>query len=759
MEKIGVAAIVEGLSGFLGDMDKMDNSIRKLISPTNILGSVFDGLGNIVSNLVGGVFRTLEYTLGTLIANAITYVSTQIKELIANTIEAAGEFQKLELRLNTLNFNALTESGMDFNQAQAESVRLTQEQLTWLQKLAATTPYDNADISNTYTLARGYGFVDDEARGLTDTIIDFTSGMGLGNAEMVRIIKNFGQMRSMGKVMQRDLNDLATGAFVPVNDILDRMRQETGLTGKEFDKFRSSAEGVNSFLNHFTQLVEGRFGGSAQKMARTFGAATDNMKDFIKSIFGLNVVKPILDVLGGRLAEFMDEVTSPERWDTIVGLATRMGAAFSGIVSDLLGLAPDTRTVADKVVAAFETITEWVEENRPKITEFVRGAIVSFRDDLLPKIQQVWSFLFGQEGEKGAIQKFGDWLRTDLVPFIQNQVIPGVTDLIDLITGKKNTKDPTKDTTTREDVDATPLEHIVSAVGSLATALPAILDLLGAIANVIMIAFGGKETQTFAQFVSETLIPALVDLKTFVDENATALAFMFKALLALEVIAFIVGLVLSFVTAVISLGVAFAGLSFVTGLIAVIVLSLKFLQFQFTLLLTSVQTVITSIIQWFTKMRDDFKRVADDMVLAWKNKDWAGLGKAVVTGIWLGISSNARLILDVVRNLATNAMNTWRSIFRIQSPSAVMADIGKNIVLGLAKGVEASAGVAVRAMGKTAEAVMAASAPRMAYSAALTGPSQNTYQTNNAFNLNVNSNARTEPIIQDFGLMQSMVSG
>lgn len=757
MEKIGVAAVVEGLSGFLGDMDKMDNSIRKIISPTNILGSAFDGLGNIVSNLVGGVFRTLEYTLGTLIANAIGYVTGQIKELIANTIEAGGEFQKLELRLNTLNFNALTESGMDFNQAQTESIRLTKEQMTWLQKLAATTPYDNQDISNTYTLARGYGFVDTEARGLTDTIIDFVSGMGLGNAEMTRIIKNFGQMRSMGKVMQRDLNDLATGAFVPVNDILDRMRQETGLTGKEFDKFRTSAEGVNSFLNHFTALVEGRFGGAAQKMARTFGAATDNMKDFVKSVFGLNVVKPILDVLGGRLAEFMDEVTRPERWDTIVGLATRMGNAFSGIVTDLLGLAPDTRSVADKVVAAFEKITEWVEENRPKITEFVRGAIVAFRDDLLPKIQQVWGFLFGQEGEKGAIQRFGDWLRSDFVPFIQQQVIPGVTDLLNLITGKKNVKDPTKDVTTREDVNATPLENIVAAVASLATALPAVLGVLGAIGNVIKVAFGGEETQTFAQFVSETLIPALVELKTFIDENRTALAFMFKALLALEVIAFITGLILSFITAVVSLGTAFIGLSFIAGIVTTIVVAFKLLSFWFENSKNSLIANLAILTSGFTAWKENIVKTFNDLRNAIINGDWLGAGRAIITGVANGIRATWGTIISLVTSLARQALATFQSIFKIKSPSAEMFDIGENIVLGLARGVQESSKLAVSQMSKTASAMLAAASPKMAYSAALTGPSQNTYQTNNAFNLNVNSNARTEPIIQDFSLMQSLV--
>lgn len=757
MEKIGVAAVVEGLSSFMGDMDKIDDSISKLISPTNILGTVFSGLGNIVSNLVGGALRTLEYALGTLIANAISFVVGQIKDLIANTIEAAGEFQKLELRLNTLNFNSLVESGMDYNQATAESVRLTKDQLTWLQKLAATTPYDNQDISNIYTLARGYDFTDQAARGLTDTIVDFVSGMGLGNTEMVRIIKNFGQMQQLGKVTQRELNDLAVGAFVPVNDILEKMRQETGLTGDAFTDFRNSSEGVAMFLTHFTNLVEGRFGGAAQKMARTFGAATDNMKDFVKSIFGLNIVKPILDVLGSRMADFMDEITSPERWDVIVGLATRMGDALSGIVSDLLGLAPDTKSVADRIVAAFETMTKWLEENRPKITEFVQSAIVGFRDNLIPKIQQAWEFLFGDSEKKGAIQKFGDWLRSDLVPFIQSQVIPGLNDLFDLITGKpKEKKDPTRDQDTS--IENTPLQNVVAGIASLSTALPSILELLGAIGGVIKVAFGGTESQTFAEFVTNTLIPAIQELTKFINENKEVMAGLLKILIAMEIVGYIAGLVLSLVSGFVALGTAIAALSFVTGLITVIVVVLKVFQAQLTILVTSVITVVTTIIQWFTTLRDGFVKVKNDVIAAWRSGDWAGLGKAVVQGIWLGISANARLIIDVVRNLAINAMNVWRSIFKISSPSAVMFDMGENIVKGLALGVQDSSKMAMRQMSKTASAMVAAAQPRMAYSMATTGPSQSTYQTTNNFNASFNSNTRNESLIQDFSMLQSLVS-
>ena len=757
LQKIGVAAVVEGLSSFLGDMDKVDNSISKLSTPTNFLGAAFEGLGNIVSGLIGGVFRVLEYTLGTLIAGAITYVTGQIKELIANTIEAAGEFQKLELRLNTLNFNALVESGMDYNAATEISIQRTQEQLTWLQKLAATTPYDNTDISNVYTLARGYGFVDKEARGLTETITDFTSGMGLGNTEIVRIVKNFGQMQQLGKIMQRDLNDLATGAFVPVNDVLKLMQEQTGLTGDAFDDFKKTGEGVEAFITAFTTLVEGRFGGSAQKMARTFGAATDNLKDFFKSVLGLNVVKPILDVLGGRLADFMDELTEPKRWDAIVGFANRMGTALSGIVSDVLGLGGGAGETADLITNAFKTITEWLEDNRGKITEFVQTAITGFKTDLLPVIEQVWKFLFGSSGEPGAIQKFGEWLKTDFLPFIQTQVIPGVQDLIDRITGV-NPRD--RNNNQREDPEdsggSTPLEKIVEGAAALSTALPTILELIESIGEVIKTAFGGDDTQTFAQFISETFIPALQDLKKWIDDNKEGIATFFKLLLLLEIFAFLGGLVIAFVSGLVSLVAAIITFGAVVGIILLVGQAFRIIGAWWEGTKNAVVIGIQSLIYQFEAFKYNITKTVAEIKAKITAGDWVGAGKALVQGIIRGIQAGIGSLISVVQALALNALNTFKSVFNIQSPSKVMEGIGENIVKGLAVGVKDSTGLAVKAMSQTASAMMSQVTPQVM---ATMAPSQNTYQTNNNFNLNVNSSASKEPIIQDFGLMASMVGG
>lgn len=760
MEEVGVAAVVKGLNSFLGDMKSMDNSISGLIPGTGLLQRAFSGLGDIMSGIGGFIANTLAHAFGELLADAIQWVTTQIKELITATIDAGKEFQTLELRLNTMNFNDLTEEEKEFANAQELATSATKEQLTWLQKIAAQTPYDNTDISNLYTLARGYGFVDDEARGLTETIIDFTSGMGLGNAEMTRIIKNFGQMQSLGKVMQRDLNDLATGAFVPVNKILAQMRLETGLAGSEFDNFRNSAEGVNLFLSTFTKMVESDFGGAAQKMARTFGAATDNVKDFIKSIFGLNIVKPILDVLGGRIAAFMDELTSESRWNTIVGLADRIGGTFSGIIEEIIGLGPSAEGMADKIVAGLQGVADWLDAHRDDIIKWVQDSAAWIKDELIPRIIELKDWLFGTDEKQGAIQKFGFWLRDVLIPMIQrasewvaNVLVPHITN--DLI-----------------------------------PVLAELVPLGKAIADALLAALGKKPSEGLSEWIHGTLIPAIQNLTKWITENedkiVTWIGIIARVIVVLEIASGIINTLVGIVSTVVSIltvmilswqGVlavvtpiitAFQWLGavlmtsttvavgvFVAAIVGLL-LQFKFLEFGLRSLAGAVKIILAEIVSHFTLLKNNIINTIQTAVAAIRNGDWIGAGSAIIQGMYRGIIINAHLIINTLVQLAKNAIAAAKATLGIRSPSTVFFGIGEQLMSGFAEGITASAKLAVQAM-RGASGAIAIPAMQTAQMAMRNMPTSSvTNQNTNNYNLSIHSNAPVEPILQDFNLLESL---
>jgi len=694
MERVGVEAIVENLGNFLGDMKKMDDGIQSLIPSSGLLGKTLSTLGDIASGVASFIGNTLAHAIGELLADAVQWATQQITELIRSSIEAGEEFQVLKLRLDNLNFNAATESGLEFNDAQKEAIRLTKEQLDWIQLLAAQTPYDATDISNVYTLARTYDFADEEAHDLTETILDFAAGMGLGSVEIERIIVNFGQMVQQGKVTGREMTDLARGAFVPVNDVLERMKINTGLAGEEFETFRNSAAGVEAFMVAFSDIVDERFSGSAEKLARTFKAASDNVKQTIESIIGFNVLPPILDEIGGRIADFMDALTSPSRWKNIKDTAERIGSVLAEIVGDILDLAPSASGMADQVVNAFNFVADWLDEHKDDIVSWVKEAAAWIQDTLLPAITELWKWLFGTQGEQGAIEKFFAWLFSS-----------GVSDVV---------------------------LKIVDAFLALQPVLPPIVELLGALGEVIIAAFGGTETQTFAEFVTDTLVPAIQDLTQWIRENKDTLAdllvFWVKATVVMEIVSIAIGAVIGIITKVIAvvvglaiafnplvavitgIGTAFNWLSALLmttvsgafGILVVVIIGvigwIKLIQFQIEVWAGAIPIILDSVSRAWEAWKDNVVNTLNTMIERLKEGDLIGVAEAWIEGIKTFLTISANALVDLLVALFNNAVEAVKKVLGIASPSTVMFQIGVDMLAGLVGGILAGIGSVISAI-------------------------------------------------------------
>lgn len=554
MEQVGVELIVEGLAAFTSDMSKAKSVLVDMVPGGNLVSNMFSSLGDIISGFVGGALRVLEFTLGNLIADAIEAVIDALKRLVSQTIQAGSEFQTLSIRLNGLNLQDAIDSGKSYDTAMKQAVSVTKEQLNWLQQLSAATPFDATAIANAYTLARSYGFVDDEARKLTKDITDFTAGMGLSNDHIERVITNLGQMVQRGKVTSTEMRDLARGAFLPLDDVLKRMAANMGVSEQALTKMISTAEGVdpNEFIKAFEQMVEEepRFIGAAGRLGRTFEAAKNNVLDMVRSIGGLNVIKPILDVLGEHVASLVDQFVSfnaqgelihTEKWDKLVEAAGNLGNALSGVLDEILGLLPSSEGFADGVISGLNRVSDWLTSHKGDIVSWVRSAAQWINSTLVPAIISLKNWLFGINNPSGAMQQKGalqtlaegaevasHWIGETLIPFIQNALLP---------------------------------------------ALAALWPLAVAIGEVLITAFTGGRSDLsntdFTDWITNTLIPAIKDLTSWIDKNRSMLANLARAFAIVWAIAIVGATILGTLISVV------AGLTgIVAGLVSAIIVGL-----------------------------------------------------------------------------------------------------------------------------------------------------------------------------------------
>ena len=389
LAKAGLALVVENLNKFQKDVGQATQSLRVLksslgliqkgfaaITPhTTLLEKGLKSLGDVVKNFANNVVNVAVIALGVLLRDAIRKVIDIIGELIGTIIDASNEFQRLKVRLNTFNMQPMIESGMSFNDAMEKSIALTKEQLMWVIKLAKTTPYDATDIANAYSLARSYGFLDAKAKSLTDAIMDFASGMALDKTAIEKIITNLGQMVQQGKITGTELRDLARGAFVPVNKVLELIAKNLGITTEALNKMRKEGTAKPEwFIDAFIELVNRDFAGASERMSRTFKSAVDNMKDTFLGLGAMMIGSPVFDILGGKIADLV-EAFNDIRYNKLTLAFARIGESISRIINRLFNLLPSTGSIADKIIEVFNKIGHWIGQHEDDIVNFIRGTI------------------------------------------------------------------------------------------------------------------------------------------------------------------------------------------------------------------------------------------------------------------------------------------------------------------------------------------------------------------------------------------------
>lgn len=381
MDLVGVEAVVEGLASFLGDVGAINGAIQGLKPPTNIIEQAFNSVTGAVEGFGRELLNVAETAMGVILRDAIEWVIRKLGDLASAAFDAAAEFQMISLRLQGFNLQVLVDSGKDFTTAMTEARDITRDQMSWVMKLAATTPYDATDIAYVFSMSEAFGFSADEAKTLTQNTLNFVAAMGLSGVEAKRVIINLGQMAQRGKITTREMNDLARGSLVPLADVLERVAGKMGITTGELTKLISKpGEGVDYqlFIDAFNEMTseEVRFQDAGVRMAHTFKGAWENVTQTVRDVIGNFIILPgILDPLGQKLGDFMDTIGNDKNWEAITTAAQGVGDALGGLMSDLLDtFFPEQQSAVDGIVGALNSIKTWINTDGPGIITFLKDA-------------------------------------------------------------------------------------------------------------------------------------------------------------------------------------------------------------------------------------------------------------------------------------------------------------------------------------------------------------------------------------------------
>lgn len=717
----GVEAIVEGLSSFESDVRSMNRALDSIQPRSTMLQRGFQSLTEGIIGFGKGlldwgvqglvsfgehIIHVAEYALGQLLSDAIEWVITKIKELISAIIEAGNQFQTLEIRLNGLNLQDAIDSGLGYEEAMKKAVQVTQEQLDWLQQLGAATPFDPAQIANVYTLARSYGFADAEARRLTEDITSYTAGMGLSNEVLERVIQNLGQMVQRGKITSTEIRDLARGAYLPLADVLDRVAKSMGITVQELSKKISEPGGgvpAQKFIEAFEQMVEEepRFVGAAGRLARALVPAINNVKELFTSLGGRNILTPVFDVLGEKIASITDQfvkfneqgdIVHTEKWDKLFNAAQRLGTALADVVKKLLGLAPSADSLADSLVNAVSRAADWVEMHKQDIIDFFTRVYNAALN--------VW----------GIIQRVFETLKKSILEFQTSgfsvnflEALGFKPETAEKIVGFVNGIINTLNTVFKWVQDNGPLiKEFFSALGYIGSEVfKGILDFIGA-----KVEGGG-------------ILDAITAFMKFVIENKEKIAdwleLIAKAIIIWQIIAtvwnIVIGILIKLAGFVIGLVALWTGFNAVVAALAPILSALAPVLLVISTAILIVKTYLgvlklawaESVAAWqaaiatikvgMDRLKANFFEMVNNIRTAFLNGDWVGIGIAIIVGLAKGIALYLGTLLSAVGNAMIAAYNAARQVLGISSPSTLFADLGYFIMEGMAQGISNGLGM------------------------------------------------------------------
>ncbi len=456
---------LKGVAGGFGGLFKV------ALAPLKLLGGLLKGLGGgliKIGQIAAGIILARVFELG--VQAAVSFVKKalavtevmqrlglQIQTLAAREMQrninasidqaitwrkvtASGETLVLNVAKLKESFGDLTEEIVALNPELIEVLTTSKKHITvatdlknkWLatsdvfdaagpkarglinelKKIGIISPFTIATTNTMFRLSTALGFTSKQGLKITKGMLDLAAGLGLTDEQSQRLVLNFAQIRSQGKLTQRDIREMSLTGF-QMTDMFEEMNRQLGTNIKTNTDFNAALKAGQfsweEFVTSFADMSEREFGESAKRMAVTIGGIKSTFEDvFLVTIpeilgptaelfgeFALDAINSLVSIVeSGDLEEMGQNLrTKVQGWITKI---EDLRFAFSvvknyldnnDIFGALTSLALSGVLPEDFSFKVLE-VRDWLEEakiNADKIVSFldqVRNPVTSiFKDD------------------------------------------------------------------------------------------------------------------------------------------------------------------------------------------------------------------------------------------------------------------------------------------------------------------------------------------------------------------------------------------
>lgn len=310
------------------------------------------------SGIASGITSTLT-KLSTALLAIGTAGAAAFLALGKQALDATAEYERLTLSIESLAAREIraADSTLTMTDALVKAAPATKELLGWVQKLAIESPFDQQGIAQALQMGMNFGFTTEEAKRLTQNLVDLTAATGRGTYEMTNIARALGQVKGRGKLMAQEINQLTEGG-VNVIGIL----QDMGYTLDDVSKGLVSAD---EFLEAFNLTMEDEVGGAAKRATQSWGGLISTLGDLKK--LGLRTMfAETFEVLQPLVAKFAEWLQSEEGIKRLEEIGAAMGDITQSVVDMFsamrgMSLSDIISGIGEGAVAMTEGFKKWAE--------------------------------------------------------------------------------------------------------------------------------------------------------------------------------------------------------------------------------------------------------------------------------------------------------------------------------------------------------------------------------------------------------------
>jgi tape measure domain-containing protein len=391
--------------------DGVENKLDKIDKKAKITGKEFDTLGGRASKM------------GSMMKNAFSFFTGQV--LFKGFEKIIGGFKSgIDMGIE---FNSTMEQNKIAFDSMLGSADKSKKLLDQLSKMAASTPFEFPELTQTAKKMLAFGFEAEKIPDMLTKIGDAASGLGMGADGVDRLTIAIGQMRAKGKITGGEMMQL-TEAGVPAWDIL---AQAMGKSTAEVMKL--SEKGLIPADKAITMLVDGmekRFPNMMAKQSKSFKGLMSTLKDNVQMTFGKILEPTFSNMTSKLLPNLIDKVevfsqSIQDGQSPIKALQNLIQGQFGITASETFG----------KLSNAVKTLKDGILQFKPIITDVfsyllnnVIPKLVTFADQNAPKIKQIFA------DTKEVLKKIMPVLKT-LNDFLLSEALVNLSSVVDTVKG------------------------------------------------------------------------------------------------------------------------------------------------------------------------------------------------------------------------------------------------------------------------------------------------------------------------------------